>query len=134
MPSFLVVPTGKGPFAAVVWGHWYWDNSPMRNRTQFLDEAVVLAQAGVVSLLMFLLFAAMPTLATLTIRDSGHPCRFKVRRAIAGSKSRSSGSIGAGKGVVEILSKSSYRMHQLTPFAQVEGLQITYPPEQATLL
>ena len=27
-----------------------------------------------------------------------------------------------------------YRMHQLTPFAQVEGLRITYPPEQATLL
>lgn len=36
--------------------------------------------------------------------------------------------------VVEILSESSYRMHKLTPFAQVEGTQITYPPEQATLL
>jgi len=24
--------------------------------------------------------------------------------------------------------------HQLTPFAQVEGLRITYPPEQATLM
>ena len=35
---------------------------------------------------------------------------------------------------VEILSESSYRMHKLTPFAQVEGTQITYPPEQATLL
>jgi len=39
-----------------------------------------------------------------------------------------------GVPVVEILSESSYRMHQLTPFAQVEGLRITYPPEQATLL
>ena len=35
---------------------------------------------------------------------------------------------------VEILSESSYRMHKLTPFARVEGTQITYPPEQATLL
>ena len=31
---------------------------------------------------------------------------------------------------VEILSESSYRMHKLRPFAQVEGTQITYPPEQ----
>ncbi len=51
VPAYLVVPRGRGPFAAVVWGHWYWDNSSMRNRRQFLDEAVVLAQAGVVSLL-----------------------------------------------------------------------------------
>ncbi|HLR04648.1 MAG TPA: hypothetical protein VK117_02470 [Pyrinomonadaceae bacterium] len=51
VPAYLVVPKGRGPFAAVVWGHWYWDNSSMRNRKQFLDEAVVLAQAGVVSLL-----------------------------------------------------------------------------------
>jgi hypothetical protein len=25
-------------------------------------------------------------------------------------------------------------MHELTPFAQVEGVRITYPSEQATLL
>ncbi len=49
--AYLVVPKGKGPFAAVVWGHWYWGNSPMRNRKEFLDEAVALAQVGVVSLL-----------------------------------------------------------------------------------
>lgn len=51
VPAYLVVPTGKIPFAAVIWGHWYWDNSPARNRTEFLDEAVALADAGVVSLL-----------------------------------------------------------------------------------
>src|SRR5713226_3764729 len=51
VPAYLVVPKGRGPFAAVIWGHWYWDNSSMRNRRQFLDEAVVLASAGVVSLL-----------------------------------------------------------------------------------
>src|SRR6266480_7754458 len=51
VPAFLVVPTGKGPFAAIIWGHWYWPNSPARNRTEFLDEAVALAPAGAVSLL-----------------------------------------------------------------------------------
>ncbi|HEY3349530.1 MAG TPA: hypothetical protein VGM13_07140 [Thermoanaerobaculia bacterium] len=51
VPAYLVVPAGKGPFAAVLWGHWYWENSPMRSRRQFLDEAVVLARSGVVSLL-----------------------------------------------------------------------------------
>jgi uncharacterized protein (DUF488 family) len=39
-----------------------------------------------------------------------------------------------GVPVVEILSESSYRMHKLTLFAQVEGVRITYPSEQATLL
>jgi uncharacterized protein (DUF488 family) len=34
---------------------------------------------------------------------------------------------------VEILSTSRYRTHELTPFARVEGTQITYPPEQPTL-
>src|SRR6185295_12560109 len=51
VPAYLVVPNGKGKFAGIVWGHWYWDNSPMRNRKEFLDEAVALAPAGVVSLL-----------------------------------------------------------------------------------
>jgi uncharacterized protein (DUF488 family) len=39
-----------------------------------------------------------------------------------------------GVPVVEILSESNYRMHQLTPFAQVEGVRITYPSPQAGLL
>ena len=39
-----------------------------------------------------------------------------------------------GLPVVEILSESSYQMHKLTPFARAEGVRITYPPEQATLL
>ena len=51
VPAYLVVPEGKGPFAAVIWGHWYWQNSAFFNRKEFLDEAVVLAHAGVVSLL-----------------------------------------------------------------------------------
>jgi len=51
VPAYLVVPPGRGPFAAVLWGHWYWPNSEFFNRKEFLDEAVVLAQVGVVSLL-----------------------------------------------------------------------------------
>jgi dienelactone hydrolase len=51
VPAYLVVPKGKGPFAAVIWGHWYWENSAMCNRKEFLDEAVALAHAGVTSLL-----------------------------------------------------------------------------------
>jgi len=39
-----------------------------------------------------------------------------------------------GLPVVEILSETSYRMHQLTPFAEVEGVQITYPAKQPRLL
>lgn len=35
---------------------------------------------------------------------------------------------------IEIISASNYRLHQLTPFAQVQGHLITYPPRQATLL
>ena len=51
VPAYLVIPAGSGPFAAVLWGHWYWPNSEFFNRREFLDEAVALAQAGVVSLL-----------------------------------------------------------------------------------
>src|SRR5580692_12260567 len=51
VPAFLVVPSGSGPFAAVIWGHWYQEGSPLLNRKEFLEEAVVLASSGVVSLL-----------------------------------------------------------------------------------
>lgn len=39
-----------------------------------------------------------------------------------------------GVPVIEILSETSYRLHKLTPFAHVDGMSITYPPEQPTLL
>jgi len=51
VPAYLIVPRTKGRHAAVIWGHWYWDNSPFRNRKEFLEEALALAPAGVVSLL-----------------------------------------------------------------------------------
>jgi dienelactone hydrolase len=49
--AYLVVPAGKGPFPAVIYGHWCMPGSGKMNRTEFLDEAVVLAHAGVISLL-----------------------------------------------------------------------------------
>jgi cephalosporin-C deacetylase-like acetyl esterase len=51
VPAYLVVPGRKGPFAAVIWGHWYMPGSEFLNRKEFLDEAVMLAGSGVVSLL-----------------------------------------------------------------------------------
>ena len=50
--AYLVVPPGKGPFPAIIWGHWCWPNSKYRNRKEFLDEAVALAPSGVASLLI----------------------------------------------------------------------------------
>jgi len=52
VPAYLVLPPGKGPFAAIIWGHWCWSNSEFRNRKEFLDEAVALAPSGVASLLL----------------------------------------------------------------------------------
>jgi dienelactone hydrolase len=52
VPAYLVLPPGKGPFAAVIWGHWCWENSEFRNRKEFLEEAVALAPSGVASLLI----------------------------------------------------------------------------------
>ena len=49
--AYLVVPAGKGPFPAVIYGHWCMPGSEKKNRTEFLDEAIVLANSGVVSLL-----------------------------------------------------------------------------------
>jgi len=52
VPAYLIVPGGKGPFAAVICGHWYMPGSEFRNRKEFLAEAVALAPAGLVSLLI----------------------------------------------------------------------------------
>jgi dienelactone hydrolase len=52
VPAWLVVPHGDGPFAAIIWGHWMMQGSPLRNRDEFLQEALVLARSGVMSLLI----------------------------------------------------------------------------------
>jgi cephalosporin-C deacetylase-like acetyl esterase len=45
--AYLVVPPGKGRFAGIVFGHWSYGT-----RTEFLPEAMLYAEAGVVSLLI----------------------------------------------------------------------------------
>jgi len=47
----LIVPPGPGPFPAVIYGHWCMPGSDKKNRTEFLDEAFLLARSGVISLL-----------------------------------------------------------------------------------
>jgi len=47
----LIVPPGKGPFPAVIYGHWCMPGSEKMNRAEFLDEALMLAHSGVISLL-----------------------------------------------------------------------------------
>ena len=49
--AYLVVPPGNGPFPAIVYGHWCMPGSEKKNRNEFLDEAIVLARSGVISLL-----------------------------------------------------------------------------------
>jgi len=52
VPAYLVVPKGPGKFAAILWGHWLMPNSSTSGREEFLNEAIALAPAGVVSLLI----------------------------------------------------------------------------------
>jgi len=52
VPAYLVVPKGRGPFAAILFGHWMMEGSPLKHRGEFLDEAVVMARSGAVSLLI----------------------------------------------------------------------------------
>jgi dienelactone hydrolase len=52
VPAWLVVPQGDGPFPGIVWGHWMQDKSPLRNRDEFLEEAIALGNSGVMSVLI----------------------------------------------------------------------------------
>jgi dienelactone hydrolase len=47
VPAYLVLPSGEGPFAGVVFMHW-----GQGDRTEFLSEAVLLAKAGAISLMI----------------------------------------------------------------------------------
>lgn len=49
--AYLVTPAGPGPHAAILYVHWFGEPETT-NRTQFLNEAVALAERGVVSLLV----------------------------------------------------------------------------------
>jgi dienelactone hydrolase len=51
--AYVVRPDGgSGPFAGVLFVHWFAPPEPTSNRTQFLDEAQALARRGTVSLLV----------------------------------------------------------------------------------
>jgi dienelactone hydrolase len=50
--AYLLIPPGGGPFPAIIWAHWLMKGSPLANKDEFLEEAVVLARGGVVSLLI----------------------------------------------------------------------------------
>jgi cephalosporin-C deacetylase-like acetyl esterase len=52
VPAYLVLPAGSGRYAAILWGHWLMPNSSVSNREEFLNEAIAIAPAGVVSLLI----------------------------------------------------------------------------------
>ena len=52
VPGYLVIPHGGGDHPAIIWGHWLKQGSPLANKDEFLDEALVLAHAGVLSLLI----------------------------------------------------------------------------------
>src|SRR3954471_14996200 len=51
VPATLVLPAGKGPFPAILFGHWMMQRSSFRNRKEFLEEALLLARSGAASLL-----------------------------------------------------------------------------------
>ena len=51
--AYVVRPEGgAGPFAGVLFVHWFEPGNPTSNRTQYLDEARALAKRGAVSLLV----------------------------------------------------------------------------------
>jgi dienelactone hydrolase len=51
--AYVVRPSeGAGPFAAVLFVHWFSPPHPTSNRTQYLEEARALARRGAVSLLV----------------------------------------------------------------------------------
>src|SRR4051794_2906334 len=56
--AYLVVPPGKGPFAGILYVHWYEPPNPTSNRTEYVNEAVEMAKHGAVSLLPATMWSA----------------------------------------------------------------------------
>lgn len=52
VPASLVIPASDGPFPVILFGHWMKDGSPMKNRSEFLGEAELLARSGAISILI----------------------------------------------------------------------------------
>jgi len=79
--AYLVTPQGDGPFAGVIYLHWL--GNANSNRGQYLDEAVELAQHGVICLLPQ---GYYPWMAFPTLDESDRPFILgqiiEMRRAI----------------------------------------------------
>jgi dienelactone hydrolase len=79
--AYLIQPGGKGPFAGVLFFHWY--GTPNGNRDQFLDEAVTLAKQGTASLLIQGYFPwSVPPVDGRTDRQRVIDETIEVRRAL----------------------------------------------------
>src|SRR5579871_3624279 len=52
VPAYLLIPPGKGGFAGIVYGHWLQKGSSLRDKDEFLEEALVMARAGAVCVLV----------------------------------------------------------------------------------
>lgn len=52
VPGVLITPDRPGRFPLILFGHWMMAGSPMRNHTEFLEEAIVYARAGAICLLL----------------------------------------------------------------------------------
>lgn len=52
VPGVLVTPERPGRFPVILFGHGMMAGSPMRNHTEFLEEAIVYARAGALCLLL----------------------------------------------------------------------------------
>jgi pimeloyl-ACP methyl ester carboxylesterase len=52
VPGLLITPDRPGQFPVVLFGHWMMSGSPMRNHTEFLEEAIVYARAGAICVLL----------------------------------------------------------------------------------
>lgn len=58
--AYLVEPDGDGPHPAILYVHWLEPEAETSNRTEFLDEAVSMAEQGVVSLLVDCFWSMTP--------------------------------------------------------------------------
>ena len=80
VPAYLLIPSGGGPFPAIIWGHWLMKGSPLANKDEFLEEALTLARSGVVSLLI-----DAPQVRHDWVQEKGGPLELARQQSDAGA-------------------------------------------------
>jgi dienelactone hydrolase len=71
--AYLVVPPGDGPFPGIIYVHWLEPSAPDSNRTEFRDEAVMMAEEyGVASILPDAMWAAPGWYQTIRSLDTDY--------------------------------------------------------------